>query len=234
MKINISNIKIACLSLIFLACGGGGDDPEPEEPVIPPSIASLIFPEDNTECNEGTIISETESSVTFRWNPSDNTDTYTLTIQNLLEGTTQSVNANTNQQTVTIKRGVPFSWSVISRSNQTTQTATSEIWRFYNAGSSIANYAPFPAELVSPAMGASVASGDVTLVWNGEDIDDDIDSYDVYLDTTNPPQTKIVSDVTTNSIIANLNSNTVYYWYVFSKDSQNNTSTSEIFEFRTN
>lgn len=234
MKINISNIKIAFLALIFLSCGGGSDDPAPEEPVIPPSIASLIFPEDNTECNEGTIISETESSVTFRWNPADNADSYTLTVRNLIEGTTQSVNTNTNQQTVTIKRATPFSWSVISRSNQTTQTASSETWRFYNAGTTISSYAPFPAELVSPEMGSSVASGDVTLVWNGEDIDDDIDSYDVYLDTTNPPQTKIVSEITTNSLTANLNSNTVYYWYVFSRDSQNNTSTSEIFEFRTN
>ncbi|XLS28746.1 hypothetical protein ACJD0Z_16300 [Flavobacteriaceae bacterium M23B6Z8] len=234
MRNTLKYIVFGVSFLAIISCGGGGDDPAPEEPVVPPTKATLIFPENNTECNEGTIISDTESSVTFRWNPSENTDAYTVTIRNLLEGTTQSVNASTNQQAITIKRATPYSWSVTSRSNETNETAVSDVWKFYNAGASIQNYAPFPAELVSPKMGASVDAGDVLLSWTGEDIDNDIVNYDVYLDTSNPPQNKIFTESTASSVIANTNGNTVYYWYIVSRDSENNTSTSEIFEFRTN
>jgi hypothetical protein len=234
MKNTTSFLIIGFFTLLVLSCGGGGDNPNTEEPVVPPSKAVLIFPENNTECNEGTVISNTESNVTFRWNPSDNTDRYTLTVRNLIEGTTQSVNSDINQQTLTIKRATPFSWSVVSRSNATTETAASDTWKFYNAGSATDNYAPFPAELVSPKMGSTVNNGDVLLSWIGEDIDDDLLNYDIFLDTTNPPQAKIFSESTATSIIAETESNTVYYWYVLSRDAKNNTSTSEIFEFRTN
>lgn len=234
MKNTLKYIVIGLSFLTIAACGGGSDDPKPEEPVVPPSKATLIFPENNTECNEGTVISDTESSVTFRWDPSEDTDSYTVTIRNLLAGTTQSINASTNQQSITIKRATPYSWSVISRSNETTDTATSDVWKFYNAGASIENYAPFPAELVSPKMGTTVNTGDVLLSWTGEDIDNDITNYDVFLDTNNPPQNKIFTESTASSVIASTNSDTIYYWYIVSRDSENNTSTSEIFEFRTN
>ena len=48
-----------------------------------PGMVTLIFPENNTECKEGTIISDTQSEVAFRWNPSKNADSYILEINNL-------------------------------------------------------------------------------------------------------------------------------------------------------
>ena len=60
---------------MMISCGGDGDegggnsDPEPD-PVPDPVAATLIFPDNNTECNEGEIISETQSRVLFQWNAS--------------------------------------------------------------------------------------------------------------------------------------------------------------------
>ena len=95
-----------------------------------------------------------------------------------------------------------------------TKTATSETWRFYNAGNGIANYAPFPADVISPAIG-SLSSATASLKWKGSDVDNDIDTYDVYLGNQNPPTEKYVT--TSNTTIDNITlvKDKVYYWCFF-------------------
>ncbi len=218
-----------------ISCGGGGEDTTPAPEVTPPSAAVLIFPEDNTECNEGTVLSETQSTVTFRWNASANTDTYTVNVKNLRTNSTTTQNATTNQADITILRGVPYSWTVVSRANGTSQTATSQSWKFYNAGLPVESYIPFPAVAVSPQTGADVdaTSGMVTLEWEGSDIDDDIQNYDVFFGTENPPVNQ-VNTVTNTSIEVNITAGTVYYWSILTRDDEGNTSNSEVFQFRAN
>ncbi|WP_375325090.1 hypothetical protein [Flagellimonas sp. GZD32] len=220
--------------LTLFSCGGGGDDPTPEpEPEVPaPSVATLVFPDNNEECTEGVIVSETESQVTFQWAASENTDNYTLTIQNLETGVeTSSTTSNTELQ-VTLNRGTAYAWTVVSSADGTNETATSETWRFYNAGAAIENYAPFPAYNPYPEMGIEVASGNISLQWEGSDLDGDTLMYTVYLDTANPPTT-LLGESASASIDATLEVDKVYYWQVNSVDSAGNSSTSEIFEFRT-
>ncbi|WP_340201511.1 hypothetical protein [Ascidiimonas sp. W6] len=223
------------LAIAITSCGGGGDDVQEKPEVTPPSAATLIFPEDNTECNEGTVISDTQSTVTFRWNASDNTDSYTVNVKNLNTNSTTSQNASTNQLDITILRGVPYSWSVVSRANGASQTATSQTWKFYNAGLPVESYIPFPAEAISPTTGADVdaSSGAVTLEWEGEDIDDDIQNYDVFFGVDNPPATK-VNTVTASSISVDITAGNVYYWSIVTRDQEGNTSNSEVFQFRAN
>jgi hypothetical protein len=111
-------------------------------------------------------------------------------------------------------------------------TSLSAVWKFYNAGDPLESYTPFPADIVAPIMGSTIT--DVTtqsLSWLGSDIDNDIVSYDVYFDTTNPPTTFEVNTVST-SINVTVSANNTYYWRVVTKDSQGNNSQSEIFEFR--
>ena len=73
-----------------------------------------------------------------------------------------------------------------------------------------------------------------TLEWTGNDIDTDIEEYEVYLSTTNPPTTLKGTTTTTTINNLSLESATVYYWSVVTKDSFGNQSTSPVFEFRTN
>ncbi|MER3317756.1 MAG: hypothetical protein RIB79_05635 [Allomuricauda sp.] len=221
--------------LLTLFSCGGGDDPTPEpQPEVPaPLSATLIFPDNNEECTEGILVSETESQVTFEWTASENTDDYTLTIQNLeTGGATSSTTSNTELQ-VTLNRGTAYAWTVVSSADGTNETATSNTWRFYNAGAVIENYAPFPAYQPYPQMGISVNPGNIILGWEGADLDGDVLSYTLYLDTVSPPVT-VLGESDTNSYETTINGDTIYYWRVVTADSAGNTSTSEIFEFRTN
>ncbi len=225
------------LFFFILACGGDTEpvnEPDPD-PVPDPSAASLIFPDNNSECNEGTIVNDAESTVTFRWNASQNTDSYEVSLRNLDTNTTTTVDSSTNEASITIQRGTPYEWFVISRADGTNATANSPTWRFYNQGPGVVNYPPFPAEAVSPQRGSSIDSvgGSVSLEWNGSDVDNDIVEYEVLFDTASDPVTSL--GTTANSTIdASVSSGTVYYWRVISTDSAGNTSQSEIFQFRVN
>ncbi|WP_299547328.1 hypothetical protein [Seonamhaeicola sp.] len=220
------------LLALFSCSGGGGSDDGGETKILPPEAAVLVSPEKDEECNQGNVVSDTESRVTFRWNASANTNNYTHVLKNLDTDVTTEQSTATTSITLTIGRNVPYSWQVISKSNKTTTTATSETWKFYNAGEGVENYAPFPADLVEPAMGSEVPSP-VTLSWSGSDIDGDIASFDVYLGTANPPTTLHAN--TTNMSIADiaLNADTVYYWRVITTDEGGSNSQSPVFEFRT-
>lgn len=234
------------LGLLITACGGsGGDDgPTPpigggdDDPVIPdPGAATLVFPADNSECNTGVVNpnDNTRSTVTFEWNASANTTSYTINVTNLDNGTTQSANSNTNSAAVLIARGTPFSWQVISRATGTTTTATSSTFRFYNEGPGIENYAPFPASVESPARGANLSGvTEVTLSWSGSDVDNDISSYEVYFGTDESDLPLLSATSETEITGTAVSAGNTYYWYVVTIDSANNKSTSEVFEFRVN
>ncbi|NMH86573.1 IPT/TIG domain-containing protein [Flavivirga algicola] len=222
-------------SVVMFNCGGsdsdGGDGAN--DKVLPPEAASLAFPLKDEECNQGNIVSPTESNVTFEWSEADNATSYTVVLTNLITNETQETTSNNTSTDIKILRGTPYSWHVVSKSNKTTTTATSETWRFYNAGEGVSNYAPFPAELVSPSMGSTTVGTTVSLQWTGSDIDNDIEEYMVYLDTANPPTNlqATTSDTSVNDIA--LAASTGYYWYVVTTDTYGNKSNSQVFEFTT-
>lgn len=218
----------------FLSCGGsGGDDPQPQPEVPAPLATTLVYPANNEECTEGTLLSDEESDVTFEWGASENTDSYTLKLKDLETGSVSSLNTSNTELQVTLKRGNAYSWSIVSKANGTVVTAESETWRFYNAGPAEENYAPFPAFDPNPAMGVAINAGEITLQWEGLDLDGDTLSYSVYLDTTSPPTT-LLGATNENSYTTTVNTNTIYYWRIVSADTAGNSSQSEIFEFRTN
>ena len=234
MKITSRVFSVLTLFLLT-ACGGNssGEDTPPPLVVAAPSATTLVFPEDNTECNEGVIseTDETKSAVTFQWNASENTDTYEVNLRNINTNTTTKTNSSSEDATITIDRGTPYEWFVISKANGTNETASSAKAKFYNQGPGIENYAPFPAEAVNPVRGSTIPSAtSVNLQWATSDIDDDIVGYAVFFGTETDPTTEIGSTEESN-LDAAIASGETYYWRVVTTDSQNNTSTSEIFEF---
>lgn len=220
-------VPIAMIFL-FIGCGKKDSPKSPEQ-------ASLVFPERNSECTTGQSLSETTSRVEFLWQPSDHTESYELRVTNLNTGTTQTAFVETPSASVTIAKGVPYSWVVVSKNSGSPNTAISEEWRFYNAGSQT-NYAPFPAEIVEPQMAANVfkdINNEVTLSWVGADVDNDISSYEVYFSTETPPETLIASPATGDmEVTVSVSSNGIYYWQVVTKDEAGNSSDSGIFDFK--
>ncbi|WP_299158514.1 hypothetical protein [uncultured Tenacibaculum sp.] len=225
------NIYIVLFSSIILtSCGGGGG--AEDIPPAAPTKATLVFPEQNSECNEGTIISDVQSSVTFNWSDATNTTNYEIFVKNLDSDVTSTYTSSTSEKIITINRGTPYSWYVVSK-NTGTQVAQSSTWKFYNAGKPVSSHAPFPADIVSPTMGANLSNTttSVNLKWTGSDVDNDISKYTILLNTTSPPTTDI-GNTTTTALDTNVSSGNTYYWKVITEDSQGNTSSSEIFQFK--
>lgn len=225
------NVFLLVVTLLSLWSCGGDDDHGPA-----PGAAQLIFPGKNSECISGISISPTESSITFSWEASENTDSYRLRITNLNSGDFDEYSTNVTSLAVTLLKGEPYSWSVTSLAGGTSQTTQSEVWNFYNAGEGITSYAPFPAAVVYPQMGtvALASGGNITLYWDGADVDDDISGYDVYFDTVNPPVTIVGTSIGAESFqVSGVAAATVYYWRVITRDGEGNTSASDIFQFRT-
>ena len=131
-----------------------------------------------------------------------------------------------------MQRGTPYEWFVISKASGTNETATSAKFRFYNQGAGVENYAPFPAEALNPKRGSTIETGTtVTLQWSGADVDNDIESYEVFFGTETEPTTSL-GTLTTNTVNATISSNLVYYWQVVTTDQKQNKSRSEVFQFK--
>lgn len=229
--------------LILVSCGGsdegggdGGVDPPPPQP---PGSVTLTAPSNGKVCETGTSISNTKSNVDFSWEASSNTSTYDLQITNL--NTSSAINKTgltSTNTTVELDKGQPFIWKVISKNTSTTQTNTSSSWKFYLAGPGITNYAPFPADLKTPASGSTVSrssDGKVTFTWEGADPDQgDELKYTLYVDKTNVNMSTSsdLTNLTAKTADVSLDAETLYYWRVKTSDGTNS-SFSMVYSFRT-
>jgi hypothetical protein len=216
---------ILWISLLIFACSKGSETITPAVVVVPPpTAAALTLPVNNTVCYEGTNISSLTSDVSFSWSTAKDTEVYDLVITNLntLANTTKSVNSE-NKATLALFKGALYSWQVISKSNKSKETASSEVWRFYLAGDGASTFAPFPALIIAPVSGASVApnAGKVNLIWSGADPDTEVLSYEIYMNTD---QAKVLnrqvdpSNTSSSNLWVTVKSGTVYYWSVKSSD----------------
>jgi hypothetical protein len=232
----LTNGVILMMLLMFIVSCGGDDSSDGGEEPIPnaPSKATLIFPEANSECTEGSSKTATESTIQFKWNPGLHANSYKLDLKDLNTGVVTSYLSTGTSISLKLKRANPYSWSIISKSNLSTKTATSLVWKFFNAGEGVTSYVPFPAELVSPLIGAIVENTVVSLDWLGSDVDGDIESYDVYFGETDNP-VKIETAIT-ESILNTVPvvSGKKYYWKIDTKDEVGNVSESDLFNFSVN
>ncbi|WP_421823792.1 hypothetical protein [Flagellimonas oceanensis] len=221
--------NIIWLSILVLLVSCGGDDGPPPAP----EGAELIFPEENSECTTGVEINQNSTQITFQWRASNHTESYRLSVLNLETNVTQTINTASTSASVTVSKGTPYAWSVTSLNTTSDQVASSQTWLFYNAGSQT-TYAPFPAQLVSPLSGSTVQrdiANEVLLEWSGGDVDNDIDTFEVFLSDTNPP-TASIGETSNMEMPVSVESGTVYYWRVVTTDLEGNTSISGVFDFK--
>jgi hypothetical protein len=222
---------LLCLSIVLFACKK--QDTVPDTPENP-TQAKLVFPYENSLCNQGTNATATESTLLFEWEAGNYTDRYELKIEDLSDGSSSTYQTTSPQFSVTLTRGKPYAWYIVSFSDSVTETAQSEAWRFYISGEAAQSYAPFPAEIVSPAMASIItaASGVISLDWNGSDVDNDITGYDIYFGIAAIPailQTDITETII-NDIPVTIN--TIYFWKIITKDSKGNKSDSGVYQFK--
>ena len=233
-------IFFGILISIFFSCSTDSEsEPESEPEILNPLVASLLFPENNETCLDGTSINDTQSSVDFSWTNAQNAFSYEIIITNLLTQTQETFTSNVNQTTITLIKAEPYSWKVKSIGGVGSTPSESEQWKFYLAGDAIVNYAPFPAELIFPRSGKNVTPGVnnlITLSWTTSDVDGDLLKFEVYLDD-NDASTLIESidyNAENTSLEIEVQNNTKYYWKIVSIDANGNQSNSGVYAFRTN
>ena len=246
MRYHILKYFSFLFTLTLISCGGGGGDDGGGNtggggggPVVnPPGKSTLTAPANSETCETGTSVSATQSEVTFTWTASSDTNTYDLKITNLNTSVVINRTALTSTSTkVTLDKGVPYSWNITSKSTASTTTTASDTWKFYLLGPGIVNYAPFPADLKTPASGSTVTrdgDGKVTFTWDGSDPDGDSLNYTLYVDTTDGKQTPPTAqtDLTVKTLAVALDAATTYYWRVKTSDGTNS-SYSIVYSFKT-
>jgi hypothetical protein len=242
MRHLINNLKLSRFIFLGLLLSNCSSDSSSSDPVSPsvqaalPTVSTLSFPDNNKVCQEGTNVSDTQSTINFQWTASDNTTSYDLIVNNIVsKSVTRYDDISVTNKEVTLDTAKSYSWQVVSKSNKTTQTATSVLWQFYLAGQGEENFAPYPATIISPASGAVVRAtdGQITLQWTGEDPDQDALTYIVYIDKVNGLQDTngTITDLTATEVNYQVTTGTVYYWRVKSSDGSSSSFT-QVYSFR--
>ena len=221
-------------SITILLWSCSSSPPPPLEPGTP----SLSFPLNEETCQEGTSLNDSQSSLEFRWSSAANVETYRLSVTNLNNNQRETLETTGTSLSVTLLKATPYSWNITAIGEEGSQNANSSTWRFYLAGSGVTNYAPFPSEILAPRSGTSVTpvEGNITLNWNGSDVDGDLASYEVYLDQTEASilNTEIPYETNETTLEVEVENNATYYWRVIAIDANGNQSDSGVYAFRTN
>lgn len=226
-------LTLSSIILVVLSCSKE-DDPKPAEPAL------LLLPSNGENCKQGEIVSDDVSIVNFSWELADNADNYSITITNLQTlDETKRYDIESNGISIYLDSGYHYKWSVTSfSSNFPDETPTSETWRFYLQRLNQTNSPPFPVEAVTPNPGEVISIVEnqlFSLEWDGEDPDNDKLVYSVFLDTLDgrQPTSDDLKNLQSSNVGVLLQSNKIYYWSVVAEDVLSNTSTSQVFSFRT-
>tara|TARA_B100000900_G_scaffold266292_1_gene227225 strand:- start:2154 stop:2906 length:753 start_codon:yes stop_codon:yes gene_type:complete len=242
MKLGYYFLYALSFVLIIVSCSAEDDDsgtttpavtqqpaPAPTPQVPTPGKSSLSAPENNEVCYEGEEVDDRNSEVTFSWDASSDTDSYDLVINNQETSQSQTESGITStSKAVILATDVSYSWKVVSKANDTSDTTESDTWQFYLAGDGQENYAPFPATILSPTSGAAVDSnnGGITLSWEGNDPDEgDSLTYTIYLDEVDGLQDPIEEDSSETELEVSVESGTTYYWRVKTSDGKSSSFT---------
>lgn len=215
-------IKLILAGILVASCGGKDNDTT--TPPIEKELGSfnLIFPDNNLICTEGEDNGTDGVNIEFQWSASSNATSYDLEITNQENNSTDSRTVNANSLEVGLPKGTQFSWKVTAILED--KSLASDTWNFYSEGTSTENFAPFPAEITVSENN----DGTVTVSWIGEDLDNDIVNYDVYIGVFG--NLELILENTTNlNTNYSITSGEQYHVQVISKDSNDNTSTSQTY-----
>lgn len=215
-------IKLILVGILLASCGGKDNDTP--TPIIEKELGSfnLIFPDNNLICTEGEDNGTDGVNIEFQWSASTNATSYELEITNQETNSIDNRTVNTTSATIGLPKGTQFSWTVTAVLGE--KNLESNAWNFYSEGTSTENFAPFPAEITV----SDNNDGTVTVSWVGEDLDDDLANYDVFIGTTENMEL-ILESTTDLSTIYSITSGQQYIIEIISTDNNDNTSTSRTF-----
>ncbi|MCY4298914.1 MAG: Ig-like domain-containing protein [Flavobacteriaceae bacterium] len=201
-----------------------------------PRSVSLREPENAANCTTANHIDEKKSEVTFLWTKSSNTSRYEINIENVKKDFSFKINTSDTSFKIILDREEHYHWWVVSKSDSTEEIATSEKWSFYLQGIPEQYHAPFPAVLKGNATKETVSlrpREELLFEWEGEDVDNDITFYQLWLGTSEEQLELMASEITEQSYSMMVELDTQYYWQIATVDEVGNLSKSMIQSFST-
>ncbi|MDO6519008.1 hypothetical protein [Zobellia uliginosa] len=220
-------------TIFFCSCSNNGDDvpPIPMDNKAPLSVTQLTFPTDNMLCSDNELDFQWEKAL----DPNNDTLTYILEVATDDKFTnTEVFETASNIKTVTLAKNQIYYWRVAAKDPFNLIGPYTNVSKFYTEGGGETNHLPFLPDLVVPENNQSVDAGMVKLVWASRDVDGDQLAFDVYLDTKNPPETKIESNKSTFSIGVSVQPNTTYFWRIVVNDGNGGEAIGRVWSFTTN
>ena len=124
-----------------------------------------------------------------------------------------------------------YYWKIVAWDNQSVSNA-GPVWNFTTKSET--NHDPDVPNSPLPRDGATGVLVNTDISWVGGDPDpgDEV-KYDVYFGTSSPPQKRVSNITTTSYDPGTMTYNTIYYWSIIAWDSQDNSTASPIYHFRT-
>ena len=127
--------------------------PTPQVPT--PGKSSLSAPENNEVCYEEKKWTTVTKKLLFHGTLLLIIDSYDLVITNQETSQSQTESGITStSKAVTLATNVSYSWKVVSKANDTSDTTESDTSQFYLAGDGQENYAPFPCNYTKSNLGS--------------------------------------------------------------------------------
>ena len=220
------------VGFVFSCSSGDGDiEPEPDNGV--PSVPTIIYPLNNTLC--------IDNAINFEWSASSDPDGDSVRYKVEISKDANFSNIVTNKSVssatttlITLDKGVSFFWRVNAIDSKNAESNYSLTSQFLTEGNGVLNHLPFVAELVAPEMDELINGTSVTLSWTASDADNDVLTFDVYLDTSSNPVTRISENQTENTFnITGLTTATTYYFKVDVKDDNGGVTFGQVWSFKT-
>ena len=199
-----------------------------------PDSALLTTPENRNTCVPLSTTA-TQGVVNFGWEEAQNTDSYEVFVRNNITQTEKRKSADLTSTTITLDRGAPYSWWVVSSSEASPVNTKSEVWTFYLEALQQVTFLPFSAQLNNPQdeQEVTLSSGEVNLQWTASDLDNDIAYYQVYVGTVAAQMSLVQDNQIISSYSALLDVGQTYFWQIITIDQRGNKSQSAIQSFTT-
>ncbi|MRI00662.1 hypothetical protein GH721_09005 [Kriegella sp. EG-1] len=214
-SINIYVILIGIFSYSLCSCEGSFERTTEIDQVV-----TLTLPENNQECF-GVNLPNGKIEVNFDWEDVSDANTYTLEYIEIVSGNSFTETSSSSNLNLELEPGTQFSWTVTTI-DATGNPISSDSFNFYTEGLADENHVPFPAEIDE----LNNNNNTLTITWNGSDLDNDIEFYDVFFSDQNPP-TLLTPETTSQTQTVNIETSKTYYLNIRTVDKNGNFSDSK-------